>query len=215
MSLVGDADDASTSHTGHTGKDSATVRPGNAIDDACEAASAIDEADGEAPTGSRRRIRWSPLVVFGLLPALALLSAAVAGFFKWELYNARAEQVARIESVAAAKDSTVALLSYQADTAEKSLPAARDRLTGTFKDAYTQLINEVVVPGAKQKHISVTATVPAVASVSASSDHAVVVVCVDQTTTVGTDASTDSTSSVRVTLDRIGNRWLVSGFDPI
>ena len=115
----------------------------------------------------------------------------------------------------AANDSTVVLLSYQPETVEKNLTAARDRLTGAFLDAYTKLVNEVVIPGAKQKHISAVATVPAAASVSASQNHAVVLVFVDQTTTIGNDAPTNTTSSVKVTLDRISGRWLISDFTPV
>jgi Mce-associated membrane protein len=37
----------------------------------------------------------------------------------------------------------------------------------------------------------------------------------DQTTTIGNDAPTQSTSSVRVGLDKVGGRWLVSQFDPV
>ena len=98
---------------------------------------------------------------------------------------------------------------------EKDLGAARDRLTGTFLDAYTQLVNTVVIPGAKEKKISALATVPAAASVSAKPDHAVVLLFVDQTVTVGADAPTQTTSSVRVTLDKVGDRWLISAFEPI
>ena len=47
------------------------------------------------------------------------------------------------------------------------LHAARDLLTGDFRDSYTSLTNDVVIPGAKQKQISAVATVPAAASVSA------------------------------------------------
>jgi len=32
---------------------------------------------------------------------------------------------------------------------------------------------------------------------------------------VGADAPTNTTSSVRVTLDKVGGRWLISAFDPI
>jgi Mce-associated membrane protein len=32
---------------------------------------------------------------------------------------------------------------------------------------------------------------------------------------VGQDAPTNSASSVRVTLDKIDGRWLISGFDPV
>ncbi len=87
----------------------------------------------------------------------------------------------------AAKDSTIALLSYKPDTVEQQLGGARDLLTGDFRDSYTSLTNDVVIPGAKQKQISAVATVPAVASVSANPSHAVVLVFVNQTVIVGQD----------------------------
>ena len=114
-----------------------------------------------------------------------------------------------------ARDTTAAILSYQADTAERDLNAARDRLTGSFLDEYTKLINEVVIPGAKEKKISAVATVPAGGSVSATPDQAVALVFIDQTVTVGGSAPTNTASSVRVTLDRVDGRWLVSGFEPV
>jgi len=43
----------------------------------------------------------------------------------------------------------------------------------------------------------------------------VVLVFVDQTTTIGNDAPSQSTSSVRVTLDKVDGRWLISQFDPV
>lgn len=93
--------------------------------------------------------------------------------------------------------------------------AARDRLTGAFEESYTQLTNDVVIPGAKQRRISAVATVPAAASVSATENHAVALVFVNQTIVIGADAPTVTASSVRVTLDKIGDRWLISGFDPV
>ena len=59
------------------------------------------------------------------------------------------------------------------------------------------------------------AAVPAAASVSAKGDHAVALLFVNQTVVVGSDAPTNTASSVRVTLDKVGGRWLISGFDPI
>jgi Mce-associated membrane protein len=32
---------------------------------------------------------------------------------------------------------------------------------------------------------------------------------------VGQDAPTDTASSVRVALDKVGDRWLISKFDPV
>jgi Mce-associated membrane protein len=154
-------------------------------------------------------------VAFVVLPAVALLLAAGAGYLKWEYASRQDSQRAAAESVTAAADTTAAILSYKPDTVDKKLSAARDRLTGSFLESYTTLINDVVIPGAKQKKITAVAQVPAAASVSATPSHAVVLVFVNQATTIGNDPATNTASSVRVTLDKIGDRWLVSGFDPI
>ncbi|MGB8390215.1 hypothetical protein, partial [Mycobacterium sp.] len=184
-------------------------------DKSCDDAGTEDPKSGE-PQARKRRITWSRVLAFGLLPVLALLIAAAAGFLKWQDACNRSSGAAGIESVAAAKDSTVAILSYQPDSVEKDLgAAASDRLTGKFKDSYTQLVHDVVMPGAKKDHISAVATVPAAASVSATPNHAVALVFVNQTVTVGNDAPTGTASTVRVTMDKIGNRWLISAFDPV
>ena len=168
-----------------------------------------------APTEVKRRIRATWLLAYGVLPGLALLLAVGAAYLKDQVGLASEAGIARIESVATARESTIALLSYKPETAEKDLGAARDRTTGTFTESYTQLTHDVVIPGAKQKHISAVAKVPAAASVSATPNHAVALVFIDQTVVVGTDPATDSASSVRVTLDKVGGRWLISGFDPV
>jgi Mce-associated membrane protein len=177
------------------------------------------ESDGPQqkgkPAGSRRRIHWSRAITYGILPGLALLLACAAGFLKWQGGSAHDAQVARAESVRAATESTIALLSYKPETVEKDLETARARLTGTFLNAYNQLTHDVVIPGARQKQISAAATVPAATSVQATASHAVVLLFVNQTVTVGQDVPTSTTSSVRVTLDRVGGRWLISQFDPV
>lgn len=107
------------------------------------------------------------------------------------------------------------MLSYRPETVEKDLNAARDRLTGTLRDSYSSLTRDVVIPGSKQKSISASATVPAAASVSAAPDHAVVLLFVDQTVVVGNDPATNTASRVRVMLDKVAGRWLISSFDPL
>jgi Mce-associated membrane protein len=166
-------------------------------------------------TKRRRCVRWAHILTFGVLPGLALASAGGAGYLKWQYDSARASATAQIQSVAAANDSTIALLSYRPDTVQSQLTAARERLTGTFRDSYSSLIHDIIIPGAQQKQISATASVPAVGSVTASATHAVVLLFVDQTVTVGTSAPTSTASSVNVTLDKIGDRWLISDFTPV
>lgn len=167
------------------------------------------------PEKKPRRVQWSRVIAYGLLPTLALLLACGTGYLKWRDSSVRDAPVARAESVHAATEATIALLSYRPDTVQKDLEAARGRLTGTFLNAYTQLTHDVVIPGAKQKQISAVATVPGAASLSASADHAVVLLFVNQTITVGQDAPTSTASNVRVTLDKIDGRWLISQFDPV
>lgn len=59
------------------------------------------------------------------------------------------------------------------------------------------------------------ATVPAAASVSATGEHAIVLLFVNQTIIVSQDPPTSTASSVRVTLDKVDGRWLISRFDPV
>jgi Mce-associated membrane protein len=191
---------------------------GTTVGDETEFSTATTEVDesvhDDQPTSARWRISWRRAIAYGVLPAAALLLASAAGFLKYQHDSVGDTDPVR-ESVRAATDGTVALLSYRPETVQKDLEAAKGRLTGTFLDAYTKLTHDVVIPGAQQKQISAVATVPAAASTSATAAHAVVLLFVDQTVTVGKDAPTNTASSVRVTLDKVDNRWLISQFDPV
>ena len=196
-------------------------------DDLADEAEAADEADlldfeeeedegdvAEARVERSSRFSWTRLLVAGL-PVLALILALGVGYLKWLDGTARESRAAAEQSIRAASDSTIAILSYKPETVDRDLKAAADRLAEPFRQQYTQLVNDVVAPGAKQQHITAVATVPAAASVSATGKHAVVLVFVDQTTTIGNDAPTQSTSSVRVSLEKVDGRWLISQFDPV
>ena len=165
--------------------------------------------EDSAPINGFRAPGVSELTDSGLTLALG------AGYLKWQDCSLRLSQEAAAKTVRVATESTIAMLSYRPDTAEKDLTAARDRMIGKFRDDYTQLVNDVVIPGAKQKRISSVATVPAASSVSASQNHAVVLVFVDQSVIIGDDAPTNTASSVRITLDKINDRWLISQFEPV
>ena len=197
-------------------------------DDLADEAEAADEADlvdadetdandddaAEASVERGSRFAWTRLLAVGL-PALALIIALGVGYLKWLDGTARESRAAADASVRAASETTVAILSYKPETVDRDLKAAAQRLTAGFQQQYAQLVNDVVAPGAKQQHITAVATVPAAASVSATGKHAVVLVFVDQTTAIGNDAPTQTTSSVRVSLEKIDGRWLISQFDPV
>lgn len=163
----------------------------------------------------RRRVNWTRVLAYGVLPGLMLVLAMSAGVLRWRDSSIEGTDLARLESVRAARDSTVALLSFRPGTVERDVQAARDLLTGGFRENYTQVSRDVLIPDARRQHISATATVPEAAAVSATPDHAVVLAFVDQTVTIGASSPAATASSVRVTLDKVAGRWLVSGFDPV
>jgi len=193
--------------------DSPDAAPDSGVDSA-ESEDSVADTVANTPVSLKGdgRMRF---FVLRVLPALVLLLGAGAGILQWQDSSHRAVENARVDSVAAARDATVAILSYKADSVEQDLRSATDRLTGTFLDSFTDLINKVVIPGAKEKKITAIAQVSAAASVSATAEHAVALVFVDQTITTEGGAPSGTASSVRVTLDKADDRWLVSGFDPI
>ena len=173
----------------------------------------IDSTAGNAP--ERRDSRVARVAVLFILPLLVMIAAGLAGFSRWQADTLQDNRTAAAESVQAATDITVKMLSYRPDTVEQDLGAASDRMTGGFRDDYTKLTHDVVIPGAKQKKISAAANVAGAASISANPDHAVVLVLVNQSTLIGADAPFNTASSVKVTLDKRDGQWLVSAFDPI
>lgn len=213
-----DAEDSTAEVTESASEELAEADTGS--DTEADTENAAEPAEGAADDDTvaeptKKRFDGARVLAFVILPAMALLLAGAAGYLKWQDARVRDADAVRIESLQVAKDTTVRILSYKPDTVEQDLGSARDLLTGNFRDSYTQLINDVVIPGARDKKISAVANVPAAASVSATPARAEVLVFVNQTVIVGDGAPTATASSVKVTLDRVGDRWLISEFDPV
>ena len=139
------------------------------------------------PTKPKRRINWSRVFAFGVLPAAGAAAGAGRGLPEVEGQFGRATARSHASSRCRPPRTARSRCCRTSPTPWSSSSArARDLLTGDFRDSYTSLTNDVVIPGAKQKQISAVATVPAVASVSADPRHAVVLVFVNQTVIVGT-----------------------------
>ena len=159
--------------------------------------------------------RWFRRVAYCSVLALPFLLAITAGYLKYLDRTETATNSARVESTRAASDAAVAMLTYHPDTVQNDLDAAKSRMTGSFQDSFSSLADDVVAPAAIQKLITAAATVPAAAPVSATQEHATVLLFVNQTVTIGKEAPSSANSTVRVTLDNIDGIWLVSGFEPI
>lgn len=173
-----------------------------------------DDGRARATTKTPRRDRIARLMVLVVLPVLAMVFTGAAAYFKFIHETGIATRQARIEAVSATRDGVTAMFTYQPGSVDTQLDAARDRLTGGFRDEYTKLIHDMAIPGAQQYHVTTMVNVPAVAVIRVEPAHVETVAFVNQNATVGSAAPTDNAFSAKVTLDKVGGRWLISGFEP-
>ncbi|NTY63762.1 twin-arginine translocation pathway signal [Mycolicibacterium sphagni] len=200
------------------------------IDESADAQE-VDEVEipGEAFQGRRSVGR---LVAIAVLAVLLVGSAAGAASVYWWMF--RPDQKAlglnlfttasvdqqiqeRQKQVAgAARDGTVALLSYAPETLDKDLANAKSHLTGEFLKYYSQFTDQIVAPAARQKGVKTEATVARAAVSELHADSAVVLVFVNQVTTSKDRPDPAlATSSVVVKLTNTDGHWLISEFNPV
>ena len=148
---------------------------------------------------------------------VALACAAVPSVQYFHQYRPESA-TENVDSMAAKKasDGAVALLSYKAETVQSDLEASQKLLTGQFLDYYQKFTREVVIPAAQEKKVSTQATVSSAAVTSAAPDSATVILFVNQlTTTASAPEPSAAASTLRVTLTKVGDNWLISALDPI
>lgn len=168
--------------------------------------------------GRARRVSWWLSVV---VLTLATLGAAGLGGWQMNVKNKYLPPVAdqadeRQAAVQAASTGTVKLLSYSPDTLDQDFEAARAYLTGDFLAYYQQFTEQVVRPGALDKHLKTTAHVQRAGIVSLTRDAAQVLVFVDQSTTSKEQPEpTQAASSVQVSLVKVNGTWLINKFTPV
>jgi Mce-associated membrane protein len=195
------------------------------VDEADEAIE-NDDAATETETRSEPRdgvVRRSARMVRSqlgavLLAAVLVASAGVAAWLYFEQYRPDQETNAAAASVAldAAKNGTVALLSYSPESLDKDFAAAKSHLTGDFLSYYTQFTEQIVTPAAKQKSVKTSAAVVRAAVSELHPDSAVVLVFINQTTTSKENPDGSfAASAVKVGLKKINDTWLISSFDPV
>lgn len=213
-----------------TGKPDSSPAEEDAAEDAVveETAVEVTEADDAEPevaaTDQRPGLvkgvlswcgrRW----VAVLLAVLLVASAGAAGAAYWWMYrpDQLTDSAAQQQAVDAAKQGTVALLTYAPDTLDKDLAAAKSHLTGEFLTYYSQFTDQIVAPAAKQKGVKTEANVVRAAVSDMHPDRAVVLVFVNQVTTSKDRPDPAlATSSVMVTMVKNSGRWLISEFNPV
>lgn len=172
------------------------------------------------PVGPGRRVARGA-AKYWIAITLAVVLAVSAGITAW-LYFAQykpdqATGAAASESALnAAKDGTVALLSYSPETLNEDFTNAKTHLTGDFLNYYNQFTEQIVTPAATKKSVKTSAAIVNSAVAELQTDSAVVLVFLNQTTTSAENPDGSfSTSAVKVGLKRVNDAWLISSFDPV
>jgi len=211
------ADDETTADVEPTDE----VEVDTATDDK-EKDSAVDEIDKAADSADSSPAARRSLPAIPLIPAALVLGLLAAGALAGWLYFAQfrpdtqTDNAVAQAAVNAARDGTVALLSYKPDTLNQDFAAARSHLTGDFLNYYDQFTKEVVTPAAQSKAVATTAQVVGAAASELHPNSAVVLVFVNQVTTSKERPDPAmASSSVLVSLTKVRGDWLIDKFDPI
>jgi Mce-associated membrane protein len=157
--------------------------------------------------------KFAPVVLVLLL----LISGGVATWLYFKQYrpDQQTDAAAAHAVVRAASDGTVAVLSYSFDSLDKDFANARSHLTGDFLSYYNQFSQATLAPIAKQKSMKTTAHVTEAAVSELHPDTAVVLVFVDQSTTIKDSPQTSlAVSSAVVQMARVNGSWKITGFTP-
>ncbi|MGA9490183.1 MAG: hypothetical protein WBV80_08015 [Mycobacterium sp.] len=172
------------------------------------------ETPDPAPT---RRLRAIPVIPVVLVLAL-LAACGLAGWVYFSQYRPdKATDAAAAQSaIDAAREGTVAMLSYKPETLDQDFAAAKSHLTGDFLNYYDTFTKQVVSPAAKGKGVTTTAQVVGAATTEMHPKSAVVLVFVNQVTTSKERPDPSAAaSSVLVSLTKVQDTWLINKFDPV
>jgi Mce-associated membrane protein len=200
----------------------ADLEPSDGVEIDKTAADEADEAQQDDDTtlglgdkvARRRRVKVAPLVLVLLL----LLSGALATWLYVVQYrpDEQTDTAAAQTAINAARDGTVALLSYKPDTLNQDFAAAKSHLTGDFLNYYDQFTKEIVTPAAKEKALTTTAQVVGAAATELQPNSAVVLLFVNQATTSKERPDPAmASSSVLESLTKVHGTWLITKFQPV
>lgn len=179
--------------------------------------------DDTPPPNCRQRIRRSiprkrPRFASAMLVAVTVAAVTSVPVIYHTLYqpDQQTGPAAATAAIQAASTGAAAVLSYSPDTVDRDVSTAESHLTGEFLTYYTQFARDIVVPAAKRKGAQAAAKVVRAAVAEIHPRSAVVLVFINQTTSSNERPDLEVTaSSVKVTLDKANNTWLMSKFEPV
>jgi Mce-associated membrane protein len=183
--------------------------------DAAEPVAGTSEPTEPVARPKRRTTRWIAPVAAAVVLIAAASAAGWLYFFQYRV-DQQTDLAASHAALDAAKDRTVALLSYAPETLDQDFSTAKSGLTGDFLNYYTDFTEKVVAPAAKQKSVKTQATVAQAAISEMKPDSAVALLFVNQATTSQENPDgAFASSSIKVGLTKVDGAWLISSFDPV
>jgi Mce-associated membrane protein len=176
------------------------------------------EPDSDAsPESPRRRLGAVPVIPLALVLGL-LAAGGLAGWVYLSQYrpDTQTDNAVEQSAVNAARDGTVALLSYKPATLNQDFEAAKSHLSGDFRNYYDQFTKQVITPAAQSKGVTTMAQVVGAAATELHRNSAVVLVFVNQVTASKERPDpTMASSSILVSVAKQHGDWLITKFDPV
>ena len=179
----------------------------------------------DEPTGKSKRVRawrwirrglskWRPIVLTALVVAAMGLAASV---YYLQYRPEQQTDTAAADSVKkAAEDGAVALLSYTPENLTGDIAKAKSHLTGDFLTYYTQFTEQIAASAATQKQIMSTAAVVRAGVAELKPDSAVVLLFINkQSLSKDNPAPVFTPATVRVSLTKVKESWLIGKFEPL
>jgi Mce-associated membrane protein len=154
------------------------------------------------------------LIGAALLAALVLLT--LLALFEYQTWQNSRLESARTQALAAAQRATPDLLSYDYRHLQQDIDKAEKHLTGQFVTDYTGTMEKGVTPVASQYKVVVKAEVIVSSVVSVKPDEVVTLLFVNTTTTsTRVEGPRIDQNRVRMTLQKVDDRWLISQVDAL
>lgn len=160
--------------------------------------------------------RLSPRPTLAVLVVLLVALAGAAGVLLKK--NDHTQNIASAEKAALAtsKESLVTLLSYDYRELDGLADQTSNLVTGDFADRYRALLNEELIPAAKQKKVVTRTEIATASVVDGSTTKVDLLVFVNQVSaTAGSETPILSGSRVRVQMRLVDGSWRVSAIDPV
>lgn len=181
-----------------------------------ESAGARDEKHHDEPvqiapsaTGLQARRRWSTRVRWLAVALVAVLTCA--GYEGWLLFQQHQTDVAAAQALAAAEKYVVTLTSVDSDALDKHVADVLDGSTGEFNNSYARTASGQHSRHVVNDKVKTHGKVVESAVKSATTSKVQVLLMVDQSvSSLATPEPQIDRSRIKMTMDKIDGRWLVS-----